>query len=642
MKANAKCAEPNVTCIGAIVAQLLCAIMVPSRFDREHMKNFTALLLASFLVLGCKVSSKSQVESTDGEFSSRDEDVDRIPEVMKGHGISLPSLSLMEDSPEDQTSLSYQNALVSAWLSGLVYGSATQIATQLMQAGIIDGKVAERAIQKANLIQLFRVLGDSFAGNGKLSAGEYMRQATAMARVDFGIKALPTLYGLVVNDFGTPLDSDLLTELGKARDGREVNRIVGAEARFYLDLLRSKDPEAFAKNQKIRSVSSERLELVFRGLTSVLIHKGRQSIPLKAANEELDPFFQKVRERISDDPLAASKSFSGIAELLEYQLANEESKEVPEAIPFSRTEFAAAASPSPSRLLLFSGGRLQASKSDLFQEGSTQLLVIEHRNNRDVFFVFRGTKGYKDWFLNLHPGLDVDPIDGQGRVHQGFVKAFSELTLPRIPVEFDDQSVTPEGQSKVELALEIQNKQQKYSVFRPVLLDVLNRAQRNQKRIWVAGHSLGGAMGLLFLKKLLVFPEYRDLVAGAYTIGAPRIGDDTFAKNFDLMKRSMLSRIVRLRYEKDLVALLNPRNQFAQDSQLVQLTKKGSCFIQDRLLQLFKMNQSGWFHKNMANCTWSSGSEETFPEVADIDSTGKLTESIADHSFFNYIETLST
>jgi hypothetical protein len=198
----------------------------------------------------------------------------------------------------------------------------------------------------------------------------------------------------------------------------------------------------------------------------------------------------------------------------------------------------------------------------------------------------------------------------------------------------------PEGKTKEDLVEETQARQQKYSVFRPVLSDVLMRAKVNQKRIWVAGHSLGGAMALIFLKKILSFPEYRELVAGTYTIGAPRIGDNTFAEKFDFMKRSMVARVVRFRYEKDIVALLNPRSHFGQDSQLVQLTKKRGCLIQDRLLQLFKINQGSLFHRNMGNCSVLSGKEESFPEVKEIKSGAQLTESIGDHNFFNYIELL--
>jgi hypothetical protein len=305
----------------------------------------------------------------------------------------------------------------------------------------------------------------------------------------------------------------------------------------------------------IENLASERLELIFKGLTSALVNLGRKSIPVGVANQELNPFIQKMRARITDDPLTASKTFSQIAELLEYQLANEGSQGGSEAIEAGQAYSLAAA--SSSRLLLFSGGRLQTDKSDLFQEGSTQLLVVEHRNNKDVFFVFRGTTNYKDWFFNLHPGLSKDPIDGQGQMHEGFVKAFRELTLPRVPIEFDIPQLIPEGKTKEDLIKETQARQQKYSVFRPVLSDVLMRAKVNQKRIWVAGHSLGGAMALIFLKKMLSFPEYRELVAGAYTIGAPLIGDNAFAEKFDFMKRTMVARVVRFRFEKDLVALLN-------------------------------------------------------------------------------------
>ena len=112
------------------------------------MTYLVQAILVLFFVSGCKVSSNSQLEiapSQRGEFSSFNADVDRIPEVLRGQGISMASLARMEDALKDQTSLSFQNALVSAWLSGLVYGSADQIASQLLQAGAaaVDQKLTQ-------------------------------------------------------------------------------------------------------------------------------------------------------------------------------------------------------------------------------------------------------------------------------------------------------------------------------------------------------------------------------------------------------------------------------------------------------------------------------------------------------------------
>ena len=492
-------------------------------------------------ISACKISTESAVRSESGEFSKQDSDVDLIPSILKENGIELTSLSRMEDNLPSQSSISFQNALVSSWLASLSYGSASQIASQLQSAGILDENAAKATIATSNQIQLFRALSDSYEGNGEHSIGAYMKQSTVMKRLEVGIKALPALYKLASKDLqDSGFESLLLAEWDTPREGREVNRIGALEGGMYLDFLKSQDPESFVKQEKRWVSSSERLDLVFKGITAALIKSGKNAVGSHFSNTDLDSFIKKLKDQLSDDNLGAGRSFNRIAELMEYNLAYNDREEN------SGSPDKDGVITSPSKLLLFSGGRLKFSQTDIFQEGSTQLLIIEHRNNRDVFFVFRGTKGQKDLLVDLHPNLIRDPIDGVGQVHAGFVKAFQELTLPATPVHLDLPVVLPEGKTEEQLRKEMELTEKKYSQFRPILANVLKRAQLQKKRIWIAGHSLGGAMGLMFFKKLLTLPEYSGLAAGAYTIGAPRIGNGAFAGNFDRKISSMFFRVVRI------------------------------------------------------------------------------------------------
>ena len=142
-------------------------------------------------ISACKISTESAVRSESGEFSKQDSDVDLIPSILKENGIELTSLSRMEDNLPSQSSISFQNALVSSWLASLSYGSASQIASQLQSAGILDENAAKATIATSNQIQVFRALSDSYEGNGEHSIGAYMKQSTVMKRLEVGIKAHP-------------------------------------------------------------------------------------------------------------------------------------------------------------------------------------------------------------------------------------------------------------------------------------------------------------------------------------------------------------------------------------------------------------------------------------------------------------------
>jgi triacylglycerol lipase len=120
------------------------------------------------------------------------------------------------------------------------------------------------------------------------------------------------------------------------------------------------------------------------------------------------------------------------------------------------------------------------------------------KSDSAVIVIFRGTR------LQVHTLLDAAEVvlinqddlwtDSQflpavhqagGRVHSGFLKAFAEVR---------DR------------------------------LDAIVRAKRPGQKLWLAGHSLGGALATLAAAHL-----GRDAVQGLYTYGCPRVGDAAFA-----------------------------------------------------------------------------------------------------------------
>lgn len=76
---------------------------------------------------------------------------------------------------------------------------------------------------------------------------------------------------------------------------------------------------------------------------------------------------------------------------------------------------------------------------------------------------------------------------------------------------------------------------------------------RNQvaagKKLWITGHSLGGALAVLAACRL------SDLKPGVYTFGQPRVGDEAFADTYD---SRIGSRYFRFINDKDIVARVPP------------------------------------------------------------------------------------
>jgi triacylglycerol lipase len=119
--------------------------------------------------------------------------------------------------------------------------------------------------------------------------------------------------------------------------------------------------------------------------------------------------------------------------------------------------------------------------------------------NKDIILaVFAGTNEMKDWGSNLGMRPMAGPV---GNVHRGFNDALERV--------WDDmrRAILSCKQFQV-------------------------RERRRPQTLWIAGHSLGGALATLAVAKLRM--EEDRAVNGLYTFGSPRVGDRTFARNFNL------------------------------------------------------------------------------------------------------------
>ncbi|CAI9115785.1 OLC1v1016778C2 [Oldenlandia corymbosa var. corymbosa] len=166
------------------------------------------------------------------------------------------------------------------------------------------------------------------------------------------------------------------------------------------------------------------------------------------------------------------------------------------------------------------------------EQHSTQVIMFQDKKvDPDLIMVaFRGTSPFDadDWITDLN--LSWYELEGVGRVHAGFQKALGLHKDKGWPKEIQAISGT---------------KQFAYYTIREKLRELLS--QNKNAKFMVTGHSLGGALAILF-PAILSFHEEKWLLhrmEGVYTFGQPRVGDEKFG---DFMKEKL--RIYNVKYHR--------------------------------------------------------------------------------------------
>jgi hypothetical protein len=116
-------------------------------------------------------------------------------------------------------------------------------------------------------------------------------------------------------------------------------------------------------------------------------------------------------------------------------------------------------------------------------------------SERDVIVAFRGTTDLRNWLTDLDCAWDLE--DGC-RVHRGFARALDSV----------------QGQITEEIC-----------------------ARREEgRRIWLTGHSLGGALAMLYAWRFFN-ARIEAPFAGIYTFGQPRVGNAAFRDIYNLTQK---------------------------------------------------------------------------------------------------------
>lgn len=145
--------------------------------------------------------------------------------------------------------------------------------------------------------------------------------------------------------------------------------------------------------------------------------------------------------------------------------------------------------------------------------GATEFLFVESKTSgtqcfiaqrgNDLVIAFRGTEDVQDWITDAKFRREKFKPEAKCEVHRGFLGAFASVKAD--------------------------------------ILSALVAMQRTHGRIWITGHSLGGALAILCASWLRRKCFYAQAV---YTFGSPRVGNSHFAKAYDAVLRDKTFRVV--------------------------------------------------------------------------------------------------
>jgi len=119
----------------------------------------------------------------------------------------------------------------------------------------------------------------------------------------------------------------------------------------------------------------------------------------------------------------------------------------------------------------------------------TQCFVMT--NDENIVVVFRGSDDLKDWFGNFQAVYDPGPLKDT-KAHEGFQDALFPSVIS--------------------------------------LTNLIDASDPGNKKLWITGHSLGGAQCSLYAGMLF---EHGYTVYGIYTFASPRPGNGAFEKRLN-------------------------------------------------------------------------------------------------------------
>jgi hypothetical protein len=165
-------------------------------------------------------------------------------------------------------------------------------------------------------------------------------------------------------------------------------------------------------------------------------------------------------------------------------------------------------------------GRCELKYVDLY---GTQCFMATTEHN--IFVCFRGTEvdQWRDIIADLL-GFQIEWIDPKARIHYGFAQALD-------CVWGKDRDEADPGTTQSEPGLP--------RVLRQLREDMKDGAtQPRERRVWITGHSLGGALATLAADRVIRAGILKPSdIGGVFTFGQPRVGNGPFARGYPLHDR---------------------------------------------------------------------------------------------------------
>ncbi|EOA12516.1 hypothetical protein CARUB_v10026339mg [Capsella rubella] len=198
------------------------------------------------------------------------------------------------------------------------------------------------------------------------------------------------------------------------------------------------------------------------------------------------------------------------------------------------------------------------------KQRSTEVIVIKDTTTDPNLIIvsFRGTDPFDadDWCTDLD--LSWYEVKNVGKIHGGFLKALG---------------LQKEGWPKEVNLDQTQNETTLYAYYtvRRNLKEILG--QNPTSKFILTGHSLGGALAILFTAVLVMHEEEKMLerLEGVYTFGQPRVGDEEFGTFMKDSLKKFDVKYERYVYCNDMV----PRLPF--DDKTLMFKHFGACLYYD-------------------------------------------------------------
>ncbi|XP_023728604.1 triacylglycerol lipase OBL1 [Lactuca sativa] len=186
--------------------------------------------------------------------------------------------------------------------------------------------------------------------------------------------------------------------------------------------------------------------------------------------------------------------------------------------------------------------------NDYQQKFTTYAMMFQDRSDPNLIVIaFRGTEPYDvtQWVVDVdiswYEFKDINNSTTIGKIHGGFMKALGLQQIKGWPKELD---LPPNAKDKHPFA---------YYYLREKIKAILEK--NPNAKFMVAGHSLGGALAILFLAVLGLHEEIWLLkrFEGVYTFGQPRVGDGRFGRHMMKIIKDHDVRYFRFVYSNDIV-----------------------------------------------------------------------------------------